>query len=147
MIHYIYGIHVKYIKEMTMAILKINTPFNPDFTGKLVTQKAEVAIGSGEGRLLPYDMLLGALSACLYSTFLDIAIKKRIEFDMVDIEVTGEKRTEIPTTLAWVKVVMNVKGAKKEKGLVEAGQLAAQYCSIYQTLSHVAQMYLEVTFE
>ncbi len=132
-----------------MSILKINTPFNPDFTGELVTTRARVPIGAGEGRLSPYDMLLGALSSCLYATFLGVAEKKRIVFEAMDIEVTGEKHTEVPTTLEWVKVVMRVKGApeNKQKGLSEAGQLAAQYCSIYQTLSHVAQMSLEVIFE
>lgn len=130
-----------------MAILQVNTQFKPDFTGELFTQKAVAPIGSGDNRLLPYDMLLGALASCLYSTFLDIAVKKRIGFSSVDIEVTGEKRTEVPTTLKWVKVRMQVSGAEKEKGLLQAADLAAQYCSIYQTLSHVADMSLTVEFK
>jgi len=129
-----------------MATLKINTPFKPDFTGELVTAKTTAAIGSGEGRLLPYDMLLGALSSCLYATFLGIAEKKRISFDSVDIEVTGEKRTEVPTTLKWCKVVFKIKDAQKEKGLIQAVDLAGEYCSIYQTLAAVADMTLEVEF-
>jgi putative redox protein len=129
-----------------MALLKINTPFKPDFTGELVTSRATVPIGAGEGRLSPYDMLLGALSSCLYATFLGIAEKKRISFESIDIEVTGEKRTEVPTTLEWCKVVFKIKGAQKEKGLVQAGALAAEYCSIYQTLAHVADMSLDVEF-
>ncbi|MCK8060965.1 MULTISPECIES: OsmC family protein [unclassified Fusibacter] len=129
-----------------MAILKINTTFTPDFVGELVTSRAVAPIGAGEGRLSPYDMLLGALSSCLYATFLGIAEKKRIAFESIDIEVTAEKRTEVPTTLKWCKVVFKIKNAQKQKGLVQAGELAAEYCSIYQTLAHVAEMSLEVEF-
>jgi len=130
-----------------MAILKINTLFKPEFSGELITERARVPIGSEDGALYPYDMLLGALASCLYSTFLDIAEKKRIKYDSCDIEVTGEKRTEIPTTLKWVNVKMTIKNAEKEKGLIQAAELAGQYCSIYQTLSHVATMTTEVVFE
>lgn len=130
-----------------MATLQVKTQFKPDFTGELITAKATAPIGSGDNRLLPYDMLLGALASCLYSTFLDIAVKKRISFDSVEIDVTGEKRTEVPTTLKWVKVHMLVTGAEKEKGLIQAAELASQYCSIYQTLSHVAEMSFTVAFK
>lgn len=129
-----------------MSVLKVNTPFNPAFEGELVTKRARVAIGSGEGRLAPYDMLLGALSSCLYATFLGVAEKKRITFESVDIEVTGEKREQVPTTLKWVDVNLVVKNASKEKGLREAAELAGEYCSIYQTLAMVADMNLTVEF-
>ena len=98
------------------------------------------------GSLAPYDMLYGALASCLYSTFLDVAKKKHIDFDSVDMQVTGEKRTESPTTLKWVNVKMVIKNAQKEEGLLKSAELAAKYCSIYQTLAHVADMKLEVEF-
>ncbi len=133
--------------EVEMAILKINTLFKPEFSGELVTSRATVDIGPEEGQVFPYDMLLGALASCFYSTFLDIAEKKRIHYDSVDIEVTGEKRTEIPATLKWVNLKITIKNAEKEKGLIQAAELAGQYCSIYQTLSHVAEMKTQVVFE
>lgn len=129
-----------------MATLQIKTVFNQDFKGVLITDRANVTIGGSEGELYPYDMLLGALASCLYSTFLDVSLKKRIKFEEATVEVTGEKRTEVPTTLKWVKVKLTIKNAQKEKGLVEAANLAAQYCSIYQTLSHVAEMSIETEF-
>ncbi len=132
-----------------MAVISVKTPFNNDFTGELVTGRARVDIGSGEGRLAPYDMLLGALSSCLYATFLGVIEKKRLTFATCELEVKGEKRTEIPTTLQWCQVEMRIRGAieGKEKHYIEAANLAGEYCSIYQTLSNVADMSIEVIFE
>ena len=118
--------------------------FRNTFEGELIAAHGEVAIGSTEGKVAPYDMLLGALGSCLYSTFMDVMKKKRIEFERFEMVITGEKRTEIPTTLKWVNVVATVYGPAKENGVSEAFRLATEYCSIYQTLSHVAEMSYEI---
>lgn len=132
-----------------MPVLSIKTNFSNAFVGELITSRARVPIGSTEGSLVPYDMLLGALSSCLYATFLGVVEKKRLTFQACDIEVKGEKREEIPTTLKWCQVEMRIRGAVegKEKHYREAATLAGEYCSIYQTLSHVADMSIEVIFE
>ena len=75
---------------------------------------------------------------------MDVMKKKRIEFERFEMDITGEKRTEIPTTLKWVNVVATVYGPAKENGVGEAFRLATEYCSIYQTLSHVAEMSYEI---
>jgi len=129
-----------------MAIQKVEMHFNHGFHGELIAPKATVAIGSKKDELAPYDMLLGALGSCLYATFIEIAVKKRIHFDAAHISVEGEKRETIPTTLKWVKVKLSITNAEKESGLVQAAELAAKYCSIYQTLSHVAEMSWEIEF-
>jgi len=129
-----------------MAILKIETRFEARFQGELITNRARVPIGAEQGALSPYDMLLGALASCLYATFLDIVEKKRLSFLHASIEVSGEKRTEIPTTLEWVLVKLNISGGSNRPGLESAAELASKYCSIYQTLSHVATMTTEVNF-
>lgn len=123
--------------------------FENTFNGKLVVPKGEVQIGDAAGAVGPYDMLLGALAGCLYSTFLDVVEKKKGSFDSVHIHVEGEKREKVPTTLKWVKVTLSIKGAevKDKPGMEKAAQLAAKYCSIYQTVSQVADMTLEVVFE
>ncbi len=41
---------------------------------------------------------------------------------------------------------MIIKNAEKEKGLVQAAELGARYCSIYHTLAQIADMELEVEF-
>jgi len=68
----------------------------------------------------PYDLLLMSLGSCLYATFEDIISKKKLSYEKLIMDITGEKRTETPTTL--------------------------KYCSIYNTLAHVAEMHSEMEF-
>lgn len=127
-----------------MAIQKIEVKFNKGFKGELSAKNGKAKIGIEKGELAPYDMLLGSLAACLYSTFLDVIEKKRISFDESNVIVTGEKRKEIPATLEWVKVIIEITNASSEKGVQRAAELAKKYCSVYETISKVADMSLEV---
>lgn len=128
---------------------KVALQFTNEFAGSLTAKNGSVKIGEGENTLNPYDMLLGALGSCLYATFLDIVKKMRLEFESCNIDIQWEKRTETPTTLkeAYIKAV--VKGAKPEKAerYTHAFELATQYCSIFVTLSHVAELKWELAFE
>ncbi|OJV63040.1 MAG: hypothetical protein BGO41_10060 [Clostridiales bacterium 38-18] len=123
-----------------MSLKEVTLKFTNEFSGELVAPKGIVKIGTEEGTVLPYDMLLGALGSCLYSTFLDIMNKKRVPYDRAEIHIVGEKRTEVPTTLKWVKVDFKIVNPEKEVGIEQAVKLATEYCSIYQTISHVADM-------
>ncbi len=129
-----------------MAIKRIEVRFNKSFKGELLAKNGKVKIGIEKGELAPYDMLLGSLATCLYSTFLDVIEKKRITFDESTVIVEGEKRKEIPATLEWVKVVIEISNVSNEKGVLKAAELAEKYCSIYETISKVAEMSLEVKF-
>jgi len=129
-----------------MAIQKNEIKFKDGFNGKLFAEKGSVAVGTADGALLPYDLLFGALATCLYSTFVDVAKKKKITYDSANVIVTGEKRKEIPATLSWVNVVLEVKNASEEKGILRSAELAIKYCSVYETISKVADMNLEVKF-
>ncbi len=131
-----------------MAVLKVINQFTNTFKGTMIAKRGTVAIGSEEGTVAPYDMLFGALASCMYSTFLDIMEKKKVPFEAVDVEISGEKRTTIPMTLEWVTVKFVVKGAPedKHKAFQQALDLAAKYCSIYQTIAHVAEMKTEIEF-
>jgi len=124
----------------------VNIDFENEFRGVMHAKRGDVVIGVEPGTIEPYDMVFGALGSCLYSTFLDIAVKKRITYDKVRMKVSGEKRTEIPTTLKTVKVEVVVVNPTKEKGLDQAMQLATEYCSVYQTLSKVADMEYTLSF-
>ncbi len=123
---------------------EVTLKFTDAFEGELIAPKAVVKVGSEEGTVAPYDMLLGALGSCLYSTFLDIMKKKRIGFERFEMHITGEKKAEVPMTLKWVNVVATVYAPEKENGINQSFQLATEYCSIYQTLSHVADMSYEI---
>lgn len=129
-----------------MTLQRVELSFQQEFKGQLTAENHTVDIGTEKGSLAPYDMLLGALASCYYSTFLDVTVKKRISFDKAEIIVTGEKREEIPTTLKWVNLDIKIHGAKSQNGIIKAGEMAAKYCSVYQTIAHVADMKWSISF-
>lgn len=125
----------------------VSIDFKEGFKGLGKTDKGfELRIGSDESSAAPYDLLFMALGSCLYSTFEDIAKKKKISYDNVKIEITGEKRDEVPATLKTCHITFEVIKASNEKGLEKAMELAAKYCSIFQTISHVSEMTWEISF-
>ncbi len=130
-----------------MSKQNVKVEFNPEFVGTLISDRGEVKIGAQEGGMSPYNLLLGGLASCLYATFLEISEKKKITFESASFDIEGDKRETVPTTLEKVVIKLTVKGASDEKGLVKSLDLAAKYCSIYQTLSHVAEMHHEIIFE
>jgi len=130
-----------------MAVRKTDIYFGNTFRGELDVSSGKLPLGVEQGTFEPYDLLFGALASCLYATFLDVAKKKKINFESAHIVVTGEKRTEVPTVLSWVDTKITIKGAEKEAGLEKAFELATKYCSIYQTIEQVAKMTWSAHFE
>lgn len=127
-------------------MLEIKTNYTPE-KSTLETDRAVVELGSEAGQLYPYDLLLGALSACFYATLHEILEKQKAEIPNVEIVVTGEKRKEVPTTLEWVNLRITVMGEVNEKQFQRSVDLAARYCSIHETISKVAKMSHEVVFD
>ena len=120
--------------------------FENGFNGELLLDEGSVKIGRTPGGAAPYDMLYGALASGLYATFLGILEKKRIEIEGTEIVVEGEKRTEVPTTLKTVHLTVTIRGTDKEDAVRKSFDLATKYCSVYQTISHVAEMSYELHF-
>lgn len=123
---------------------EIKLMFTNAFEGDMIAPKATIKIGGEKGMVAPYDMLFGALGSCLYSTFLDVMKKKRIGFERLEMVITGEKRSEIPMTLKWVKVEAKIYSPEKVNGVEQSFKLATEYCSIYHTIAQVAEMSYEI---
>jgi putative redox protein len=131
-----------------MEVQEITLDFGMEYDGVAHGPNGDIAIGGGENKFAPYNLLFSALGSCMYANFLEIARKKRISYDAVRISVRGAKRDAIPATLKWVTVRYEVVNpmAGSEGGLEKTAALSAEYCSIFQTLAHVAEMKCEVTF-
>lgn len=129
-----------------MASIDIQMRFERGFEGELITAKHTVGIGKGLDRFAPYELLLGALGSCFYSTFLDIADKMRLRFDRAELAISGTKRTQVPTTLEHATLRLTIYGAPEHKGFERAVQLAGKYCSIHATLEKVADLKTELHF-
>lgn len=129
-----------------MQEITVSLQFGTELDGTLRAGERQLTVGKEAGGFSPYEMLLGALGSCYYSTFIGIARKMRLEYAGADIAIHGVKRDEIPTTLKTVDMVLTVRGAKDEKGFDRASQLAAKHCSVHETISKVADIALSLRF-
>lgn len=120
--------------------------FQEGFKGKLILKEGEIGIGINDDEARPYDMLQGALAACLHSTFLDILEKKRLSVAFADYEVHGVKRDSIPSMLEEITIMVTLPTGEHESSLRKSMELATKYCSVYSTLSHVASLHLDIKF-
>jgi len=125
----------------------ITLKFNPDFVGTMTSPTGTVLLGDQDNGVEPYHLLYGALGSCFYATFLGIAKKKRLTFTEAHIEVSGRKRDQVPPTLEEVLIKMVIFDASDEAQFIKSAELGTQYCSIHETISKVAKMSLEVTFQ
>lgn len=127
------------------AVENVKFKWNNDYTGHMEVKNGKINLG--EGAISPYNLLLGALGGCLYHTFIEIVQKKRLTFDGVEMEISGNKREEVPTTLEKAHIKFIIKNASNEKQFTKSVELAEQYCSIHATVSKVADISLELIFE
>ena len=131
-----------------MSETRVLLAFGAEFEGTLRAAHHEVPIGSGkDGALAPYDLMLGALGSCYYSTFTDIAKKMRLQYERAEIAIHGVKRAEVPTSLETVDMVFTIYGVLDSKGFEHASELAARHCSVHATISKVAAITLTVQLE
>jgi len=129
-----------------MAVEPVKMTFSNNFVGELAVKGGIVKIGDQEQGIQPYNLLLGALGACFYSTFLDIVVKKRLTFDGATLDISGKKREAIPSTLETVDIKMVIKNASNQPQFLRSVELGAKYCSIHETISKVATITIAVEF-
>ncbi|MDD3126024.1 MAG: OsmC family protein [Candidatus Izemoplasmatales bacterium] len=120
--------------------------FTNDYMGEMHTENGVVKLGKQPNGLNPYDMMLGALGACFYATFISIVNKKRLTFDSATIDIFGESREELPTTLKMVTINFEIKNGLNEAQFRRSIELATQYCSVHETIKKVAEIKINVKF-
>jgi len=125
----------------------VTLTFDNTFKGEMTSPSGTVPIGLKDGGVAPYHLLFGALGSCFYATFLSVADKMRLSFSDATVTVSGNKRDSVPATLDHVTIALVIVGGSDETKLRKAADLGAQYCSIHETVSKVATIDLEVTFE
>ena len=127
-----------------MSDINVQLHFQDGFTGTLTARSVQTGIGHGGFR--PYEFLLGALGSCYYSTFLSILDKMRLSYREATLDITGQKREEVPQHLKAGHIVFTLSGVEDEDKARRAADLAAKYCSVYYTLSQVAELSVELKF-
>lgn len=122
--------------------------FKNSFEGELRFEHGQLKIGRDAGMAQPYDLLLGALGACYYATFLGIVEKKRLHFAGAELKIVGQKREEVPTTLKTVQMDVCLKGVDPadQHQFEKSAELAAKYCSIHETIQKVGDIEIKLSF-
>lgn len=116
--------------------------FNDHFSGSTCSSENSIQIELGKFGAKPYELAMTALVSCFYSTFMDVALKKRLEWKKVDIDINWSKDLESsPQFLKQAHLNISLEGdLTKEEKYKKSFELAAKYCSLYQTFSKVAEL-------
>lgn len=129
----------------------VNIHFENLFRGYLEAAHGRLAIGRAEkdNYFLPYDLLLGALGSCFYSTFLGKLRENSYTVEAAHLDISGLHREEIPQTLTTVTIKLELQGTSggSEEEFRQLAQEAARDCSIHETVAQVAKIELEVAFQ
>jgi putative redox protein len=116
--------------------------------GTLVTDKgSSVALGHEKDTVAPYELLLGGLSYCLFRTFESIAEKMQLAYSGMDMDVDGVKRDDKIGMLETVTIKVDAKGVKDEGKFKKAFEISTRYCSVFNTLSKIAEMKWDINFQ
>lgn len=124
----------------------VSVDFAGDNWKALNDRGSVVELGGENEKFAPYELLLSALSGCLFMTYESILEKMQISVKKTNFDVRGEKRDEKIATLKVCHVKVTISGAEDESKAKKAVDIASRYCSIYQTLSKVADMSWDVEF-
>ncbi len=126
----------------------IKTVYGHGEDGQLINDTGAILpVGVSADRFSPYQMLLGALSYCLYLTHVSLAEKMSVEHTEVIIDVTGTKRDAKVSTLEHVMVDVVGKGVTDQKKFERAFEIATRYCSVFNTISQVAKIEWNIRYE
>jgi putative redox protein len=126
---------------------KITIDWSNGFHGILNAPNGSIKIGDESGQMLPYNLLFGALGSCFYATFIEIVEKKRLTLAGATMSISGTHREEVPTTLNQVTINLVIHATENQEKYLRSVELAQKYCSIYETVSKVATITVNVSFK
>ncbi|MDO5738373.1 MAG: OsmC family protein [Eubacteriales bacterium] len=133
-----------------MEKIKVNLNFQKNFHGSFESSRGStLKLGRDADEFLPYELLPAALGSCYFVTLEGILNKQRLAYEGANIEISGHKREQPPTTLERLRFVVSLEGTDREQAAKyqRAAELAAKYCSIYETISQVAEMELVINLD
>jgi putative redox protein len=129
---------------------KINIEFKNGFNGVASNESgSQLEVAMEKWR--PYELLFTALASCMYSTFLDVINKKKLDYETITISIDGEKIDDVPSFLKTAQIIFSVSGADKEDEKVKSKfekslRLSEKYCSIYNTLTKIAELDAQIVY-
>ena len=116
--------------------------FENGFHGVYCVRDQVLEIGSEW--IQPYDMTFGAVASCFYATFLGVLKEHGVTVRSAEVTVDGRKRTEVPTTLEYLKLTLQPETDASKEELEACMQEALGKCSMVATIKAVAQVEAEL---
>ena len=95
-------------------------------------------IALGDEAFKPYDLTLGALCGCYSATIWEMAEKLKVDIPAFTMEVAGEKRNMVPTTLQTVRIDISMEETTSRIQAILVDSAAA--CSMMATIGCVADI-------
>ncbi|MFC5283678.1 OsmC family protein [Pedobacter alpinus] len=95
---------------------------------------SEAIGGQGLG-VRPMELVLMAVGSCSALDLVSILKKQRQEITDFSIDVTGDRREEIPTIFTKIHILFKLKGTIDKAKAEKAAELAVKkYCSVHDML-------------
>lgn len=111
-------------------------------TGNVVAFDASPAVGGEDAGVSPMEVVLMGLAGCSGMDVVSILSKKRVEFDLLEVAVEGERADEHPKVFTKVEMVFTFSGQDlKLKSLEDAVRLSIdKYCSVAGMIDKTAEI-------
>lgn len=125
---------------MKVSLQRKNNAVHFEASSELSTVKVNIdgseAIG-GEGKgVRPMELVLMALGSCSVFDLTTILQKQRQGISDIQVEVSGERREEIPNIFTKIHISFFLKGNIDEIKAQKAAELAVKkYCSVHDMLA------------
>lgn len=102
---------------------------------KVQIDGSEAIGGEGKG-VRPMELVLMALGSCSVFDLSTILKKQRQDVQDIQVEVTGDRRDEVPNIFTKIHIAFTLKGAIDVEKAQKAAELAVKkYCSVHDMLA------------
>ena len=130
---------------MKITLKRLNDDYHMEATnatGNAVQMDGSPSIGGQNLGARPMEVVLMSLAGCSSIDVISILKKMKQEVTDYDVEVTAERRDEIPSIFTKIHMKFIVKGNELEEEKVKrAVQLSAEkYCSVSKILEPTAEI-------
>lgn len=130
---------------MKITLKRLNDNYHMQATnesGNVVEMDGSPKIGGENLGARPMEVVLMSLAGCSSIDVISILKKMKQEVTDYNVEVTAERRDEIPSIFTKIHMKFIVKGENLEEGKVKrAAQLSAEkYCSVSKILDPTAEI-------
>lgn len=130
---------------MKITLKRLNNAYHMEATnetGNSIQMDGSPSIGGQNLGARPMEIVLMSLAGCSSIDVISILKKMKQEVTEYDVEVTAERRDEVPSIFTKIHMKFLVKGNNLEEDKVKrAVQLSAEkYCSVSKILEPTAEI-------